>query len=299
MSLFLCSRCGCIENTNLVNKTYKPTLCHFNGDEKDFHPSLSRMSMDGYDDEDIYLNGKIWKHRSDIMYLCSECNTGTWHDEFEKTMPSERTVILSQFSKAGYITKYDHAECSIIEDDDDVFECGYRPNMQYYYLLKLYRKLINDDSFKGNIIEDLKKRSNLLNPRQSGKTTSTHDLYLSYNNFLLIYDLMVEEGDNFHLTLQGDDDIEDWTDIREICLICLDSVINPNKVKGLYKTIEKSHNLENDMILDAIVKYRFFEKNNTTIKTCTPHWKETQSAEDRDLKLKKAEEKRLRKAQRK
>ena len=298
MSLFLCSRCGCIENTNLVNKTYKPTLCHFNGDEKDFHPSLSRMSMDGYDDEDIYLNGKIWKHRSDIMYLCSECNTGTWHDEFEKTMPSERTVILSQFSKAGYITTYDHDECSIIKDNDDV-ECGYKPNMQYYYLLKLYRKLINNDSFKGNIIEDLKKRSNLLNPRQSGKTTSTRDLYLSYNNFLIIYDIMVEEGDNFHLTLQGDVDIEDWTDIREICLICLDSVINPNKVKGLYKTIEKSHNLENDMILDAIAKYRFFEKNNTTFKTHTPHWKETQSAEDRDLKLKKAEEKRLRKARKK
>lgn len=148
MSLFLCSRCGCIENTNLVNKNYEPTLYHFNGDEKDFHPNLFRMSMDGYDDEDIYLNGKMWKHKSDIMYLCSECNTGTWHGEFEKTMPSKRTVILSQFSKAGYITTYDHDMYSIIEDDDDVFECGYRPNMQYYYLLKLYRKLINDDSNK-------------------------------------------------------------------------------------------------------------------------------------------------------
>lgn len=292
MSLFLCSRCGCIENTNLVNKNYEPTLCHFNGDEKDFHPSLFRMSMDGYDDEDIYLNGKIWKHRSEIMYLCSECNTGTWHDEFEKTMPSERTIILSQFSKAGYITKYDHDECSIIKDNDNV-ECGYSPNMQYYYLLKLYRKLINDDSFKGNIIEDLKKRSNLLNPRQSGKTTSTRDLYLSYNNFLLIYDLMVEEGDNFHLTLQGDVDIEDWTDLYEMCLICLDSVIDSKKAKGLYKTIEKSHNLVNDMLLNAISNYRFFGKNNIAIKTRAPHWKETQSAEDRDLKLKKAEEKRL------
>lgn len=298
MSLFLCSRCGCIENTNLINKEYKPTIYQFNGDEKDFHPNLSRMEMDGFGKEDIYLNGNIWKHASDILYLCSECNTGIWHNEFEKTMPSERTVILSQFSKAGYVTTYDHDECSIIKDNDDV-ECGYRPNMQYYYLLKLYRKLINNDSFKGNIIKDLKKRSNLLNPRQSGKTESTRDLYLTYNNFMLIYDLMVEEGDNFHLTLQGDIDVEDWTDTRDICLICLDSVIDPNKVKGLYKTIFKTHNFEDKQILDAISNYRFLGKDKVAIKKLTPHWKETQSAEDRDIKLKKAEEKRLRKATRK
>ena len=139
MPLFICSKCGCIENNHLVNKSmpYVPTVYNYEGDESKFFPHMSQMEMDGYDKEDIIVNGNVWKRKDEKKFLCGECNTGVHHNEFTKSFPSESTKILSLFSSCGFITPYDQDEISYIRNDDNE-ECGYEPNLQYYYILKLH-----------------------------------------------------------------------------------------------------------------------------------------------------------------
>lgn len=317
MPLFLCSKCGCIENSHLVNKTetYVPTVYNYEGDESKFFPHMSKMKMDGFDKEDIIVNDNVWKRKDEKKFLCSECNTGHWHEEFTKSFPSENTKILSLFSSCGFITPYDQDEISYIRNDDNE-ECGYEPNIQYYYILKLYRKMIGDETFKGSIIDDLKRRNKELIP-----STETYKEYLKYTNFILFLDMMKEEGDNFHVTLQGDIDVEDWSDTRDISLYLLDSLIEERKAKGLWKTLWTYHNQDDDVLRQEIFKYKhlkprtshaisnigidifnnaFHQVHQMSLKDFNrkPHWKDVQSVDDKNEKLRKAEEKRQRKINR-
>lgn len=317
MPLFICSKCGCIENNHLVNKseTYIPTVYNYVGDEFKFFPHMSQMEMDGYDKEDIIVNGNVWKRKDEKKFLCSECNTGVHHNEFAKSFPSESTKILSLFSSCGFITPYDQDEISYIRNDDNE-ECGYEPNLQYYYILKLYRKMINDQTFKGSIIDDLKRRNKELIP-----STETFKDYLKYTNFILFLDMMKEEGDNFHVTLQGDSEVDDWSDTREVSLHLLDSVIDESKAKGLWKTLWSYHNQDDDILRQEIFKYKYLKPrtshsisnigidifNNAfsqvhqmSLKDFNrkPYWKDIQSVDEKNEKLRKAEEKRQRKLNR-
>ena len=321
MPLFICNKCGCIENSHLVNKSepYIPTVYNYDGNENNFFPHMCKMEMDGYDKKDIIVNGNVWKRKDESKYLCSECNTGHWHEEFTKSFPSEKTKILSLFSKNGFITPYDQDDISYNRSDDNE-ECGYEPNLQYYYILKLYRKMIGDENFKGSILKDLKRRSNEIVP-----STETFKEFLKYGNFILFFDMMKEEEDNFHVTLQGDirdDEDINWSDTRDVALILLDSVIDENKTKGLWKTLWTYYNQEDEVLRQKIFEYKTFKKpssnmvsnishgiHNNTMSMLhklnlnkfnqKPHWKDIQSPDEKEKKLKLAEEKRQRKLNRK
>ena len=93
MSLFICKECGCIENTNLVDR---------NIDANKEFPNLCVMEMDGFffDQEE----------RGEVRYLCSECNTGTWHGEFPKEQANDIEKEIASFSKKGFTTPSDHPD---------------------------------------------------------------------------------------------------------------------------------------------------------------------------------------------
>lgn len=292
MPLFICSKCGCVENNHLVNKSepYVPTVYNFEGEESKFFPHMSQMKMDGYDTEDIIVNGKVWKRKDENKFLCSECNTGVWHNEFKKSFPDEETKILSLFSQNGFITPYDQDQYSYFKDDNSEF--GYRPNLQYYYILKLYRKMIDNENFRGSILGDLKMRSEKIKP-----SNETFKEFLNYRNFLLFFDLLKEEGDNFHLTLQGDiknEDI-DWSDTRDISLLLLDSVLDESKAKGLWQTLYHYHNDDINLFREKIIRYQAFKQPPNINNSKKPHWKDLQPIDAKEKKLKLAEEKRQRK----
>jgi len=85
MSLFICSDCGCVENSNLCTPAYSV-------DEKeDGFPNMSSMAMHGFDVE--YDKTGV---RSPVVLLCSECNTGTWHGEFPKEKATEVEIIMGE-----------------------------------------------------------------------------------------------------------------------------------------------------------------------------------------------------------
>jgi len=80
MSLFICQKCGCVENTALV--------CEKDGEG---YPNIHLMEM---------LNNN--------QMLCSECNTGTWHGEFEKSEPTDLEKKYATLSEYNMCTYYDH-----------------------------------------------------------------------------------------------------------------------------------------------------------------------------------------------
>lgn len=91
MSLFVCMNCGAVENTNCCNPRESGVKEGDNG-----FPNMHTMDMHGFDDvyeksADKYED----RTRSPIRMLCSECNTGTWHDEFEKGYPTEAEALMA------------------------------------------------------------------------------------------------------------------------------------------------------------------------------------------------------------
>ncbi len=89
MGLFVCFECGCVENTN---------CCHPNKETCDPNfPNLGGMEMDGFDkafeESAPEFDDRI---RSPIQYLCSKCNTGTWHGEWEQTWPTEIELAMAE-----------------------------------------------------------------------------------------------------------------------------------------------------------------------------------------------------------
>ena len=62
MGIFICDKCNSLENSKFVNVDRV---------ESGTHPCLSYYKM-------VSIN----------HYLCSECNTGTWHGKFMKRQPN-------------------------------------------------------------------------------------------------------------------------------------------------------------------------------------------------------------------
>jgi len=88
MSLFICFECGCIENTNCCHHGVK---FDDNGNKiKNGFRNWGIMQMYGWRDEE---------HREKKNYpthmLCSECNTGTWHNEWEKSYPNDIEIAMA------------------------------------------------------------------------------------------------------------------------------------------------------------------------------------------------------------
>lgn len=123
MSLFICMDCGCIENNNCVARNIGA-----NPDK----PNMRLMDMHGYGDAtydvetlkalDYTPESSLQKYP--VRMLCSECNTGVWHDEFEKMQATEDEIALSKISKYSMLTPFDQ-ESHLYRRDDNL-RCGYR-----------------------------------------------------------------------------------------------------------------------------------------------------------------------------
>lgn len=299
MPLIVCSKCGCVENTHLVNKDYIPTLYDYSGDESLFYPNMDLRDMQGHDDFDIVVNGKVWKAKDEIKMLCSECNNiNGWHNEFNKDMASGTIKELSKYSKYGYITPFDQDSEALIHNNDA--EYGYEANVNYGYIFNLYRKLFNPNH-TGSILDDIKDRIAKLVP-----SSETRNDYIKLQNFYYLYLVFRLEKDNFHLSLQGDFKhlTIDWCDTRDVCLIILDSIIDMSKAGQLVNIIETYHNVDDtsSKLLNRLVQYEILSKHKTNFNHNDYSLKELAKKEltQTDLdKIAKAEEKRKRKLNKK
>jgi len=83
VSLFICDKCRCVDNTNCNEPPYNEAELDKN------YPNLCGMEMYGFDLE--YEKTGI---RSQRQLLCSECNTGKWHGEFAKEKATEAEIIM-------------------------------------------------------------------------------------------------------------------------------------------------------------------------------------------------------------
>ena len=73
MGLIICTKCGCVDNTNFC--TLSSTLS-INRDENFPNLGIIKMFEDGF--------------------LCSECNSGTWHNEFKKEQATDIEKMMSE-----------------------------------------------------------------------------------------------------------------------------------------------------------------------------------------------------------
>ena len=118
MSLFICQNpdCQCVENTNLVSKNK-------NIDER--FPNMGLMDMKGYGDL-IYVGHVLnqhYKEMDEVLMLCSECNTGTWHNEFPKEKASDNNLEVAALSKYSAVTPMDHPRGSIVKNPNSEWGC--------------------------------------------------------------------------------------------------------------------------------------------------------------------------------
>jgi len=115
MSLFVCSNCGTVENDNLITTGL---------DNDRFFPNMHLMDMHGLTKDRHSLVelsnttlGDV-KEPEQVVMLCSECNTGTWHGEFSKSKATVDELLLCSVSDYRYITPFDHKPGYILKDDD-------------------------------------------------------------------------------------------------------------------------------------------------------------------------------------
>lgn len=92
MGLFVCSECGCVENTNCATIGINTN--------PDF-PNLYTMAMHGFDK--VYEETKV---RQPERMLCSECNTGTWHGEWEKSYPTDVELAMAEDVEGRIFTSH-------------------------------------------------------------------------------------------------------------------------------------------------------------------------------------------------
>lgn len=85
MSLFVCSECGCVENTN---------CCH-NGIEYDEDGNLPDNGFRNWGIMEMHGYRGVLDEREKTHMICSECNTGKWHGEWEKTFPTEVELAMA------------------------------------------------------------------------------------------------------------------------------------------------------------------------------------------------------------
>ena len=96
MGLIVCDICKCVDNTNCLSPDW-------NNLNQDF-PNMSSMEMYGFRDK-----WKTEKIRENEIILCSECNTGTWHDEWEKQIATDIEIEMARQMQGNIFTS--HALC--------------------------------------------------------------------------------------------------------------------------------------------------------------------------------------------
>jgi len=136
MSLFICNNCGCVENSALIHSGLDAT-------------------------------------RADM--LCSECESGSWHGEFDKRAAKPIELLVSKFSPLGYITPYDHVVKLV---KSELVPSGYNVDPVIYEFISqskghilehpLYKTYVqNKDTFVYDVVGTLYVIEDLLNPTET------------------------------------------------------------------------------------------------------------------------------------
>ena len=132
MPLFICENCGCIDSTRCIQPNTDQTKINMTLEEMQGlgNRSIKILDLDGYQIELAKgeLNRDIdpfspttpfevdnfepleYKFADMTLMLCSECNTGTWHNQFEKLHPVKEMVEIANKSLYKYIDKEDNID---------------------------------------------------------------------------------------------------------------------------------------------------------------------------------------------
>lgn len=265
MSLFVCQKCKTIDNTATCSVDYSPTV--YTGmveDENLFFPNMGGQDMDGQGDEDILLNGVVWKRKDEVKRLCCYCNTGKWHGEFARNYASEDDLKVAKYSKYNMITPFDHEGGSIVKVAN---------NSEDYVVLGSYEAM-------HTIFRDL-----------FDKTYTDHMGDFKDNLFQLAYKVYKEDPMNFVPASDGKD--IDWNNRRSVGLWIMDSLVYEDESKS--DTLIENFNEEFDFSRNPYARGRTGPVKKFLDRVRKPHWKLLQSKEDKETKLAAAEAKRLRK----
>jgi hypothetical protein len=237
--------CGCIENTNLVDK---------NINTNPEYPNLHRMQMDGFDLD----TGE----RGEIRYLCSECNTGIWHGEFEKTEATENEKEVASYSKFNFITLFDHPDGCLSGGFDKYFV-----DDRYKLFVKLFGKDVNGENNKlFKIYLEDRKNFNICCLKELDKRVS--------DGHALMEDDIKNAMARSHV-YSDPTDVKSKTYLREV----LGIGTFKSKIGMMLSGLAAITGIDLDDMIDQHVPK---EK----------HWKELQSEADKEARLRKAELKR-------
>lgn len=138
MSLYVCHKCGGIENTT----TYNANVDMNNLDPK--YPNFHLFDMQGASTKDSLVEGKdgvvaTFKKAGEVMMLCSECNFGKWHNEFNKRYATEDEKLLALYSYYNLITPFDQEDGVMIAGGG----LSYSLNPFYHGMHSRYREVNN------------------------------------------------------------------------------------------------------------------------------------------------------------
>ena len=207
--------------------------------------------------------------------------------------------IVASYSKYGFIEKFDHEEGSLIEMINSNGEKIYRIDPTYKAIHNSFkRKFKLDDN-------------------------SIHLYKNEYGDiYSILYMLYMEEPENFDHVYYGVEELEEHTDTWSAWLVVSDSlketikIIPKSMVYNVFSILAKRH--ESSELKDCMpLLYNTYEQNLTNKfsknyrsmeeemkfslmdmfnKKPKPNWRDKQSKEDKEKRLKAAEEKRQRKA---
>jgi len=222
------------------------------------YPNLHRMQMDGYDLDK--------EEKGEVRYLCSYCNTGVWHGEFPREQATDKEKEIASFSERNMVTPCDHPEGCISGEYDN-----YYVDDRYKLFVDIFGKDVNKD-----------------------------------NN--LLFRVYIEDRRNFNITC-----LEELKSIKDkMGSITEDNIkeaIRKSQVysditsikSGTYKRVIFGYGSSKKAMMATMAGYMAMAGldldmyTNRTKQQCKPHWKKTQSESDKELRLKHAELKRLKK----
>ena len=241
------------------------------------------------------LNGKI---ESEI--ICDVClpEAENHHIKNLSMCATPDNKMVASYSKYGFIEKFDHEEGSLIEMTND-------KGGKIFVLNPTYSAM--HDSFKRKFKLD---------------DNSIHLYKNEYGDiYSILYMLYMEEPENFDHVYYGVEELEEHTDTWSAWLVVSDSLKETIKVTpksmvyNLLSILAKRH--ESGELKDCMsLLYNIYEQGLTNkfgenyrsmeeemqfslmdrfIKKPKPNWRDKQSKEDKEKRLKAAEEKRQKK----
>ena len=333
MSLFICDKCNAIENNHCIRNSNVDFVATME------HPNLWLMDMHGkYNFFIKNPNGSgelLYKERGIIQMLCSECNTGKWHNEFEKTVVKEDSdeKYISRFSPYRYITPADHIDGTVVraEDNDGLLLSSEKVKVLADWITTGYNKKYNDTEKNIRVMAKNDIRVNWLlqiymENEKAFEFTVIDRLFEDciqgdaiYQFSLFIKDCLSEEAyykSPFMITVE---EFLSFAGIRDMSYIT-DEYIELERYRIIKNSVDKDNGLSFEtkmlgaiqLLTDTVgdlgisssadvesLKQMASNLGLTKYKKRTPHWKSTQPLDEKEEKIRKAQEKRERKQMKK